>query len=319
MNVFLRALDANFNRAREALRVIEDIARFRFDDRATQAAVRDLRHRLSSIERGYGRALIAARDSSRDVGREAPTERRADAAAVAAANFKRVQEAARALEEFGARGASAIRFALYDLEKAFDARRRVAAVRLYVLLDSTVARGPLESVAREAVAGGAGMLQLRERGRTDRGLLRLAKRLAAVAHGEGALFVVNDRADVARAAGADGVHLGAGDLPVADARLVPVVGATSHSLAEAKAAVAAGADYVSVGPMFATPLKPDLAPRGFAYLGAAKRLGVPFFCIGGITAANVSRSMERVAVCAGVIAQRDVAAAARAIRRALPR
>jgi thiamine-phosphate pyrophosphorylase len=174
-------------------------------------------------------------------------------------------------------------------------------------------------VAREAIAGGAGMIQLRERGRTDRELLRRATRLASVAHGEGALFLVNDRADVARAAGADGVHLGAGDLPVADARLVPIVGATSHSLAEAKAAVAAGADYFSVGPMFATPLKPELAARGSTYLAAAKRLGVPFFCIGGITRSTVTRAMERVAVCSGVIAQPNVAAAARAIRRALPR
>ncbi len=313
----LRLLDANFNRAREALRVLEDLVRFRFHDGASQAALRAARHRLGAMERRWGRALVGARDSRGDAGREAPTERRADAREVAAANFRRAQEALRVLEECGERGAAGVRFSLYDLEKAFDARRRLAEVRLCVLLDSSVARRPLERVAREALAGGAGMLQLREAGRTDRELLRLASRLARIAHDAGALFAVNDRADVARAAGADGVHVGAADLPVGAARLVPIVGATSHTLAEARAAVRAGADYFSVGPMFATALKPGLAPRGASYLAAAKGLGAPFFCIGGITRANVRRSMERVAVCAGVIAQPDVRAAARAILRAL--
>lgn len=318
MSELLRILDANFNRAREALRVLEDVARFHFDDAVAQSQLRSLRHRLSRVERAYGPALVAARDSTRDVGREAPTGRRGDARSIATANFKRAQEALRVLEECGTRGAPALRFALYDLEKAFDARRRLAGVRLYVLLDSRVAKRPLGRVAREAIAGGAEMLQLRESGRSDRELLRLASRLARLAHEEGALFVVNDRADIARAAGADGVHVGAADLPVPEARLVPIVGATTHSLGEARAAVRAGADYISVGPMFPTPLKPGLPPRGFDYLAAAKKLGVPFFCIGGITRQNVRRSMGHVAVCAGLIGEPDVRAAARAIRRKLP-
>ncbi|MBI2931785.1 MAG: thiamine phosphate synthase [Planctomycetes bacterium] len=313
----LRILDANFNRAREGLRVLEDVARFRYDDALTQMALRGLRHRLSSMERGYAPALVAARDSARDVGREAPTARRADAEAVVTANFKRAQEAMRVLEECGVRGAASVRFALYDLEKRLSARRRLLSVRLYVLLDSRVARRPLDRVAREAIAGGAGMLQLREAGRLDRDLVRLAARLCRVAHGEGALFVVNNRPDIARAAGADGVHVGTGDLPVSAARLVPIVGATTHSLGEARAAAAAGADYVSVGPMFPTALKPDLPARGRRYLEGVKDWGVPFFCIGGITPENVRRWMRRVAVCAGVIAASDVRRAARAIRRSL--
>jgi thiamine-phosphate pyrophosphorylase len=314
----LRILDANFNRAREALRVLEDVARFRDDDARTQAELRALRHRLSSMERRYGRALVRARDSAADVGREAATDRR-DAEGLSAANFKRAQEALRVLEEAGASGAQALRFALYELETSTDARRRLRGVRLCVLLDPDVTRRPLERVAREALAGGAGMLQLRAKGRGDRERLRAARSLAALAHEAGALFVVNDRPDLARAAGADGVHLGADDLPVAAARLVPIVGATTHSLAEAKAAVREGADYFSVGPMFPTARKPGLPPRGFAYLDRAARLGTPFFCIGGITRSNVRRRMQRVAVCAGIIAQEDVRGAARAIRAKLPR
>ncbi len=319
MTGLLRILDANFNRAREALRVLEDVARFRLNDGTTRTALRDVRHRLGAMEGAYGGALIASRDSVGDVGRATPVARRGDISALLAANFKRTQEAMRVLEECGVRGASSLRFSLYDLEKACDARRRLADIRLYVLLDSSVARRPLERVAREAMAGGARMLQLRESGRTDRALVRLARRLAEAAHERGALFIVNDRPDIATAAGADGVHVGREDVPIVDARLVHIVGATTHSLREARAAVRAGADYVSVGPMYPTPLKPHLRARGFTYLDGVKKLGVPFFCIGGITRDSVRRTMERVAVCGGVVGQTDVTSAARSIVRALPR
>jgi thiamine-phosphate pyrophosphorylase len=98
-----------------------------------------------------------------------------------------------------------------------------------------------------------------------------------------------------------------------------MVGATTHSLEEARRAAREGADYVSVGPMFRTPLKPDLEPRGFEYLAAVKRMGVPWFCIGGITRSTARPEMGRAAVCAGVIAEKDVEGAARAIRRKLVR
>ena len=199
-------------------------------------------------------------------------------------------------------------------------RSRIAAARLYVLLDSSVSLLSLEQAARAAIRGGAEILQLRERG-SYRALLRRAKRLAGLVHEQGALFLVNDRADIAVAAGADGVHVGADDVPVEAARAVVgeyrVVGATTHSLAEARRAVRSGADYVSVGPMFPTSTKPGLRARGFEYLGSVRRLGVPHFCIGGITAANVRPGMGRVAVCAGVVGRRDVEAAARAIRAKL--
>jgi thiamine-phosphate pyrophosphorylase len=124
---------------------------------------------------------------------------------------------------------------------------------------------------------------------------------------------------VALASGADGVHLGLEDLPIADAKRLGagIVGATTHSLAEARRAARAGADNVEVGPMFATPLKPQLKPRGRSYLAAVKRLGLPWFCIGGITAENVRPGFGRAAVCAAVCAAKDPAGAARALRRAL--
>jgi len=324
MRAVFRILDASFNRAREALRVLEDLARFRDDDGAGAARLKGARHALDRAARPHRGEFLAARDAAADVGRESdrPVDRPRPLAEVAAANFKRAGEALRAIEEVArgrfpemGRTAHRLRYALYELEKrSSDPRLRLRSARLYVLLDPAVARGPLDRAAREALRGGADALQLRQKPRVDLGL---ARELRAVA-GD-ALFIVNDRPDVALACGADGVHLGAEDLPVEAARRlgVPIVGATTHTLAEARRAVAAGADYISVGPMFATPRKPGMEPRGFGYLAAAKRLGVPAFCIGGITRRNARAEMGRVAVCGGVIGQDDVAAAARAIRRIL--
>ncbi|HEV3026106.1 MAG TPA: thiamine phosphate synthase, partial [Planctomycetota bacterium] len=161
---------------------------------------------------------------------------------------------------------------------------------------------------------GADVLQLRQKPRPDPALAREIRAAAG-----DALFIVNDDVAVSLASAADGVHLGLEDLPIAEARRIGagIIGATSHSLAEARRAKAAGADYVSCGPMFATPLKPHLEPLGFTYLAALKKLGLPFFCIGGITRENASPTLVRAAVCAGVIGAKDVAAAARSVRAKL--
>jgi thiamine-phosphate pyrophosphorylase len=324
MRTAARILDAAFNRAREALRVIEDLARFQRDDRDAASSLKAVRHELDRLARPHRAEFLRARESAADVGRDGdrPVREARNLVDVAAANFKRAGEALRTIEEVAkgrlgemSRTAHRLRFDLYTLEKEFESpRRRLDKARLYVLLDPDVARGPLDRIAREAVRGGADVLQLRQKPRVDPGLAR-ALRAAT----RDSIFIVNDRADIALAVGADGVHVGAGDLSVSEARRlgVPIVGATTHSLAEARRAARAGADYVSVGPMFATERKPDLPPRGFDYLAGVKRLGVPFFCIGGITAANVRPAMVRVAVCGGVVAQENPAAAARAIRRRL--
>ena len=324
MRSVYRILDANLNRAREALRVLEDIARFHHDDAAAAAKLKDARHALDLTARPLSRDLLLARDSANDVGRDGdrPVEGPRPLRDVVAANLKRAGEALRTIEEI-AKGrhpelsseAHRRRFQLYTLEKELeDPRARLEAARLYVLLDPSVTSRPLPRVAEEAVRGGADILQLRQKPRVDLGL---AKAIRAAA--PDALFIVNDRVDVAMASGADGVHLGLEDMPVEDARRLGagIIGATTHSLAEARRARSAGADYLSCGPMFATSLKPDLPPRGFSYLAALKKLDVPFFCIGGITRENATPALVRAAVCAGVIAASDVAAAARAIRSRL--
>jgi thiamine-phosphate pyrophosphorylase len=335
-----RILDANVNRAREALRVIEDGARFLLEDPGAAREAKALRHRVAAIGARLGAGRLAARDAATDVGREprgGPKRPYRTAAEALASNFARLTEALRSVEEWGrlgdaalSREAGAARFAAYVLESrllaAADPRGLLRRARLYVLLMRDLAAGPLERVAREALEGGADVLQLREKGLPDKDLLVLAGRLARLAHRHGALFLLNDRADLAAASGADGVHLGAEDLTIPAARRIlgpaAVIGATSHALREARAALAAGADYVSVGPVFPTATKPSLAPAGLRYVRqAALALDAPFFAIGGITAERVRSVVRagarRIAVCGAVIAATDPRRAARRMKKEL--
>jgi thiamine-phosphate pyrophosphorylase len=342
MREVYRILDANFNRAREALRVIEDFARFGLDDGGLSASAKDLRGRLQEAYRHFpGEALLSARDTPGDVGSgitTAPESQRADSAAVVAAACKRLSEALRTLEEY-AKVASppqsadlkALRYAAYGLEQRISLRlsagRRFGNVRLYVLLTASLCRGnPLE-VARAAIAGGADCIQVREKEMPDRALVELARRARELTLATGALLMVNDRPDVAAAVGADGVHLGQHDLPVADARRVlpagAIVGKSTHSLDQARAAVGEGADYISLGPIFPSTTKDAGPPLGLEWFRqAAAEISLPHLAVGGITLQNVgalvAAGCRRVAVCSAVIAAADPAAAAAAIKRQLP-
>ncbi len=195
------------------------------------------------------------------------------------------------------------------------------APKLYVVLDRTAAAGrELETICAAALDGGAEMIQLREKTLPSGTLLPLARRLRARCAAAGVPFIVNDRVDLAVAAGADGVHLGQDDLPPAEARalLAPgmILGISTHSVEQAKAAQAAGADYVAVGSMFPTATKPEFHLVGPALAREVRpHVRVPLVGIGGITAENVAEVIaagaDGVAVISAVCAAPDPAAAAR--------
>lgn len=199
---------------------------------------------------------------------------------------------------------------------------------LCVIVDPALCHGrdPL-AIARAALDGGAGMLQLRAKATlSDRAHLALAEEMRRLAHAAGALFIVNDRADVARAARADGVHVGQDDLPVPAARRVvgrrALVGCSTHDVDEALAAQAAGADYLGVGAMFPSGSKLDTRPSGPATLARVRAaVALPLVAIGGITAANVgavvAAGADAVAVIGAVVGADDPTAAARELCRAI--
>lgn len=180
----------------------------------------------------------------------------------------------------------------------------------------------MDQVAK-ACAGGADMVQLRDKKLSTRELLRLCRELQAVCDRTGALFVLNDRVDVAIVAGVDGVHVGQEDLPVRQARALlghrKLIGCSTHSTAQALVAVGDGADYISCGPVFATPTKPDYAPVGLDLIKEYTRLvRVPFVAIGGIDLDNVDRAIaagaDRVAVVRAVGEATDPTGAVRALK-----
>jgi len=189
-------------------------------------------------------------------------------------------------------------------------------------------RGDWFETARAALRGGADCLQLREKKLTDRELLERAKRLNALCREHEAMFIVNDRPDIAVASGAHGVHLGQEDLPVAAVRrIVPascIVGVSTHTIEQVCAAADQAPDYIAVGPMFESPTKPQGHIAGPATLAAARaQTALPLVAIGGITAENATTVLAAsrccLCVCQAVIAQPDVTAAARCLRDVMDR
>lgn len=334
-----RILDANANRAREALRVMEEAARFLIADPGLTGDLKGLRHDLRPALAAFG-PLEPHRDTPGDVGTACTTAAegaRSGPDEVARAAGKRLGEALRAIEEYGktidpaaAAAVESLRYRGYDLEARLLAAlgaRRPAGWRVCVLLTEALCARPWEEVARAVVAGGADAIQVREKTMEGGPLLGRTRGLIEIARPAGVAVIVNDRLDVALAAGADGVHLGTDDLPIAEARRQAggdlVIGASTHDLDEARAAIEAGADACGVGAMFASSLKPDRTPSGPAYLAAfvERYPDVPHLAIGGVTAARVpelrSAGARGVAVSTAVCGAEDPEAETRAIVEAM--
>jgi len=210
-----------------------------------------------------------------------------------------------------------------------DLSQRLAAFKqadLYVVIteDFCADRTGL-AVLDQVLAAGVGLVQLREKDLEDRELYELAVEFRRRTAAAGALLIIDDRLDIALAAGADGVHLGQTDLPVAAARRVAphlVVGVSSHSLKEALAAQNEGAGYVNIGPIFPTPTKPNAIFLGVEAISRiAPFLKIPWSAMGGINRGNiaqvVAKGARHPAVMSAVTAASDVTAAARALRAAI--
>jgi len=213
---------------------------------------------------------------------------------------------------------------------------RLASARLYLCTDARRERGDLAEFADAALAGGVDIIQLRDKGSTGErqlGPLEARAELAALdiladaAHRHGALVAVNDRADIARAAGADVLHLGQDDLPLAVARDVTapdtLIGRSAHDPAQVATAIAEDVDYFCVGPCWPTPTKPGRAAPGLQLVRVAADLAPdkPWFAIGGIDADRLPDVLEagarRIVVVRAITAAEDPRAAAERLSSAL--
>lgn len=205
----------------------------------------------------------------------------------------------------------------------------IADARLYLCTDARSEYGDLASFADAVLAAGVDVIQLRQKGIEARAELAALEVLADACRRHGRLLAVNDRADIAVAAGADVLHLGQADLPVPLARRVVgpdvVIGRSTHSVEEAEAAaVEDGVGYFAVGPCWPTPTKPGRPAPGLPLIRyvAALATGRPWFAIGGISLDTIGEVVEagarRVVVVRAVTSADDPAAAVRALLAALP-
>ncbi len=201
--------------------------------------------------------------------------------------------------------------------------------RLYAILDlSYVEPGNAIEVARKLIEGGIDLLQLRAKNRATGDVEKLAVQLHEVTRERGVPLVINDHPTIARDVGAEGVHLGQDDMPIAEAREIVgpdcAVGKSTHSLDQAIRAFYEGADYIGFGPLFATPTKPDYAPIGLDDIAKVHdTVRIPVFCIGGIKLDNLPKVIEagarRVVIVSGLLQAADIAATARAAKDLLNR
>jgi thiamine-phosphate pyrophosphorylase len=199
--------------------------------------------------------------------------------------------------------------------------------KLYVVIDRKGCgnRDPVY-VAEEAIAGGADIIQLRDKGSSASETLEIGRAIRGLASKKKALFIINDRVDIAVALDADGVHLGREDLPIEAARSMigrgKLIGLSTHSLPQALDAQKRGADYIGVGPIFSTPTKPDYKAVGIDLIREVREnVKIPFVVIGGIDGSNIDKVIAagagRVAVVRAVCGAKDIRGAAERLKEAL--
>jgi len=333
-----RILDANLNRVREELRVVEEYLRFVREDPRGAWRLKSWRHRLREMIDALGpEALLRARAADADVGKDFPSPSQSaklDPVSITIAGLKRLQESLRAIEEYAAainsavsRTAGGMRFEIYQYEKELfltGPRARFESVRLYLLVGSDqVPPEAMPDRAKEWLEAGVDCFQLREKQLKDRDLMALAQKLADVCRQAGKLFIVNDRPDIARAVGADGVHVGQDDLPVPTVRHLlgsdRIIGISTHNPDQLREALELDPAYVAVGPAFDTATKPHEPTAGPGYIADAVRqlreAGIPEVAIGGITPENLPQlqtlGVRRIAVCGAILSTPDPVTAVR--------
>ena len=318
-----RIIDANFNRAREAIRVAEEFCRFALNSPILTERAKSFRHELSGclskLDLGE---LLASRDTPGDVGIGKQVNgqlQRTDLKSCFIAAGKRLTEALRVLSEVTkafnpkvSEKMESLRYTAYTLEKDIylfsEAAEKFKQVQLYVIISSNLPAEVL-SLTFKCAAGGADCIQLRAKDIEDGKLFAMAEEFVKVCKEANVVSIINDRADVAAAAGADGVHLGQNDLPVEQARKIlsvpAIIGKSTHSMQQLRAVCEENVTYAALGPVYSTRTKPAANPVGLDYLTQATsflaKSGIGHVAIGGITINNVREvlgaGVKTVAVC----------------------
>ncbi|MGE5558550.1 MAG: thiamine phosphate synthase [Bacillota bacterium] len=338
-----RVVDAELNRAAEGLRVLEDLARFVWEDEGLTSRLKIMRLHIARLGERFRDQLMENRAPDEDLGlpisQHLRRDDRGDIRDVVLANFKRIQEGLRSLEEHlkvlgfyeTAKECEMFRFEAYAAEKAVylnrlsSGRRRLPDTDLYCITSSGHSRGRSNlEIAGILLDCGVRILQYREKDFTMKQKYRECAVMREMTAARGACMIVNDDVHLALAVQADGVHLGQDDLPLSRARELVgdkmLLGLSTHSPLQADEAVKSGADYIGVGPLYRTATKKDVcAPVGLEYLEyAAGNIAIPFVAIGGIKLHNVGevvrRGAKHIAMVTEIVGAEDIPAVIAAVR-----
>ena len=299
-----RILDANFDRAREGLRIVEEWCRFALNNTEMASECKQMRQELGMW---HTPEIRSARDTSGDIGTALThprEEQRTGIEQLLQANLCRVQEALRVLEEYGKLYSSSLsssckqmRYRVYTLESnllTYRRRQILTSAKLYLV---TSPAPDLLARVEAALQGGLTLVQYRDKESNDVDRLEIAQQMCQLCHHYGALFILNDRVDLALAVDADGVHLGQQDVSISLAKQIlgsqRIVGRSTTNPEEMAQAIREGADYIGVGPVYETPTKAGKAAAGLEYVQhAVKNATVPWFAIGGIDSSNIDDVLQ---------------------------
>jgi len=320
--IIYRIIDANVNRLKEGLRVIEEWCRFSLDNKNYSNICKNTRHKIIEIcqqSKIPFSELISARDTDNDVGVNISSRNeyeRENIFSVLKANFNRVQESLRVLEEYSkifknGKPFETIRYEMYTLEKNIfsNLKKKDLNSNIYVLLTEELCELSILDCLQKLLESGAKLFQLREKNKSESEFYELGTKIMGLVKEYDGTVIVNDNLGVALAIGADGVHLGINDLPLEKVgELVPldfIIGATVHDLNDLKV-IPDRIDYIGIGPCFDSLTKPQLKSEGFEFIKEINdKSDFLTFCIGGIDLENCSNllslNMNQFAICSAII------------------
>ena len=321
----LQIIDANLDRAREGLRVLEDWARFGIGKEDLVIKIKNFRQILGKnhleiykISRNHTEDQCKGLSHVLQTNRKSPSK-------IISSNSARVQEALRVIEEFSrnhnnklSKIASEIRYEIYSLEIEllnFNTHMRSESIiienNLYLITDN---RENLLDRVEKILLGGVKIVQHRFKDGKDKDNLREAIEINNLCKKYNSLFIVNDRVDIALASNADGVHLGQDDIDIKTARKLlgssKIIGVSANNSKDISNAIKNGCDYIGVGPVFQTLTKKNKEPLGLKKIKAlTKDINIPWFAIGGINKVNISSlkkyGINKVAIVSGLLDSKD--------------
>ncbi|MCM8804203.1 MAG: thiamine phosphate synthase [Candidatus Omnitrophica bacterium] len=307
MKEIFKIIDANFNRTREGLRVIEEALRFIYKDERVLKEIRNIRHNFSKkiLEFFPSEKLKISRDIREDKGKDLNRIEKVDLKKLVETNFLRIEESLRTLEEYSKVVKPEvsiffhdIRFKIYEIEKYLInrlIRKKIKIPAVYIILNLKEDKENFLKFAENVIKGEPDIIQLRYKGENIKFFLKIAKELKKIIPYE-IIYLINDRIDISFLCESDGVHIGKNDFDIEDARKIlsdKIIGVSTSGIEDLKNIKGKDIDYIAVGSLFKSKTKPEKKPIGVEILKEMRKyISIPIIGIGGINIENAKKVIE---------------------------